>query len=92
MIREAAEEAGIKITLDNLKVVQVMHRRKLDEERIDYFFECKKWCGDVVITEPDKCDKMDWVYIDRLPDNTIDYIREAVKNYKDDIPFSIYGW
>jgi len=92
MIREAKEEAGIGIALDDLKIVQVMHRKKADEERIDYFFECSDWSGDIVNGEPDKCDKLDWFSADDLPKNTIDYIYEAVQNYKASLPFSIYGW
>lgn len=92
MIREAKEEAAINISLENLEIVQVMHRKKEYEERIDYFFQCSKWDGNVEIMEPDKCDELVWKDIDNLPDNTIDYIREAIKNYKEQIPFSIFGW
>ena len=92
MIREAKEEAGVSISLDNLKIVQVMHRKKADEERIDYFFECSKWSGEIIIGEPDKCDRLDWFPVSGLPDNIIDYIREAVKNYNGGIAFSIFGW
>ena len=92
MIREAKEEAGIDILLENLDVVQVMHRKKVTEERIDYFFECSKWDGNIEIMEPDKCDELIWVEIDNLPDNTVDYIRAAIENYNGDIQFTIYGW
>jgi len=92
MIREAKEEAGINILPDNLKIVQVMHRKKSDEERIDCFFICDNWTGTIEIMEPDKCDELLWVHIDKLPNNTIDYIRAAVDNYKSDISFSIFGW
>ena len=92
MIREAKEEAGIDISSDNLKIVQVMHRKKINDERIDYFFVCDNWNGTVEIMEPDKCDELFWADIDKLPDNTIDYIRAAVDNYKAGILFSIFGW
>ena len=92
MIREAKEEAGIIILPEDLAAVQVMHRKKADEERIDYFFECVKWTGEIKIMEPDKCDGMKWADTDDLPENTVDYIREAIKNYKCGNFFSIYGW
>jgi len=92
MIREAKEEAGIDIESDNLEIVQVMHRKKIDEERIDYFFICENWNGSIEIMEPDKCEELIWVEIDSLPKNTIDYIRAAIDNYKINISFSIYGW
>lgn len=37
MIREAEEEAGIKISSDNINFASVMHRNS-DDERIDFFF------------------------------------------------------
>ena len=92
MIREAKEEAGIGITLDNLEAIQVMHRKKDDEERIDYFFKCEKWDGLIEITEPDKCDELRWVDISCLPSNTVDYIREAINNFNRDLRFTVYGW
>jgi 8-oxo-dGTP pyrophosphatase MutT (NUDIX family) len=92
MIREAKEEAGIDILLSNLKIVQVMHRKKIDEERIDYFFVCDNWSGDIKIIEPDKCDEFLWVDINKLPDNAIDYIQAAISNYNSNISFSIFGW
>ena len=92
MIREANEEAGINILLENLDVVQVMHRKKADEERIDYFFKCNKWNGNIKIMEPDKCDELIWVELDNLPHNMVDYVRAAINNYKNKITFSIYGW
>ena len=79
-------------SLENLDVVQVMHRKKADEERIDYFFKCSKWSGSIEIMEPDKCDELIWVELDNLPENTIDYIRAAIKNYRENVQFSIYGW
>jgi len=91
MRREAKEEGGIDIALDNLQVVQVMHRKK-EDERIDYFFVCKQWDGEVRIMEPNKCDEIRWADIDALPQNTVDYIVEAIKNYREGIMFSIYGW
>jgi len=91
MIREAKEEAGIEITLENLKAIQVMHRKK-EDERIDYFFVCESWNGETRIMEPDKCDELRWVDIDALPNNMVDYVAQAIKNYKDRVLFSVYGW
>lgn len=92
MIREAKEEADIDISTENLDIVQVMHRKKMSEERIDYFFKCVEWSGKIEIMEPDKCDELKWIEIDNLPNNTIDYIQAAIKNYKENILFSVYGW
>ncbi|MDR2396180.1 MAG: hypothetical protein LBD57_06235 [Endomicrobium sp.] len=54
MIHEAKEEAGIDITDKDLQVVQVMHRNRYGDERIDYFFDCCKWQGEIVNVEHHK--------------------------------------
>jgi 8-oxo-dGTP pyrophosphatase MutT (NUDIX family) len=92
MIREAKEEAGIDICVENLEVIQVMHRKKGHEERIDYFFKSSKWNGNIQIMETDKCDELKWVEIDNLPENMVDYVHAAIKNYIENIKFSVYGW
>jgi ADP-ribose pyrophosphatase YjhB (NUDIX family) len=92
MIREAKEESGINILEKDLEIIQVMHRRKGDEERIDYFFICKEWKGEIRIMEPNKCDELTWYSLNELPENTVDYVYEAINNYRNTIKFSIYGW
>jgi len=92
MIREASEETGIEIHAANLRAVQVMHRKKFSEERIDYFFECKKWNGEIKITEPDKCDGLLWADVENLPENTVDYVRAAINNFMENKLFTVFGW
>ena len=78
MIREAKEEVRIHILIDDLKIVQVMHRKKISEERIDYFFECGKWDGAIKIMEPDKCDDLLWVNIDTNLKNSNRQVRKSM--------------
>ena len=92
MIREAKEEADIFIAREDLKTVHVMHRKKGRGEYIDYFFFCDKWTGDIRNSEPHKCDDLRWFDINDLPDNMVDYIREAIEYYKNGIKFSEFGW
>jgi len=92
MIREAAEEVGITIDPADCKAVQVMHRKTADGERIDWFFECSRWCGDVRNAEPDKCDELWWAPADNLPANTVGYIAAAIVRYQQGAYFTLYGW
>ncbi|MDO8660040.1 MAG: NUDIX domain-containing protein [Candidatus Parcubacteria bacterium] len=89
--REALEEACIKINLEDLEMIHVMHR-KSEEERIDFFSTTQKWDGEIKIGEPNKCDDLSWFPLDQLPSNTIPYIREALKNYQNKIFYSEFGW
>jgi 8-oxo-dGTP diphosphatase len=90
-IREAKEESGVDIHPKDLEVKTTMHRRQADE-RIDFFFEVKKWDGEPTNREPDKCDDLRWFPLDGLPANTIPYIRQAIECYQKGISYSEFGW
>ncbi len=92
MIREAFEEAVIVVREEDLIPATVIHRKSPDEEYIDFFFVITKWQGEIVIGEPNKCDALDWYPIDNLPENTLPYIKVAIKNYQNKIAFSVSGW
>ena len=92
MQREALEEAGIKIKEEDLEIVHVMHRKSEDRESIDYFLTCKSYTGKISIMEKDKCDELKFYDLDKLPINVIPYVRKGINYYRNNIPFSIYGW
>ncbi len=92
MIREAFEEAGIKVAKEDLKPVKVLHRKSNDQEYMDFFFLAEKWQGEPTIKESDKCDDMSWFPIDSLPENTLPYVKNVIENYKDGISFIESGW
>lgn len=92
MIRETREEIGVSIHHTDLKPIQVMHRNKGEEERVDFFFECTKWEGEVLNQEPEKCDDLRWFPLQELPQNTVPYVRFALANYMKSIFYSEYGW
>src|SRR5476651_2120034 len=71
MIREAAEEVGIIVTKQDLKLATVIHRKTSDQEYIDFFFVTKHWTGEPKIKELDKCDDLSWVSLDNLPENIL---------------------
>ena len=89
--REALEEVGVRIEATALCYCSVMHRRDGDE-RVDFFVHVQKWDGEIVNAEPQKCDEIRWVNMDELPDNTIPYIRRALRNHQEGIKFDEFGW
>ncbi|PIR98401.1 MAG: NUDIX hydrolase [Candidatus Colwellbacteria bacterium CG10_big_fil_rev_8_21_14_0_10_41_28] len=94
MIREAKEEAGIDIDEKDLELVHVMHRMKASEkdERVDFFFRCKNWLGEIKNMEPHKCDDLSWFELSNLPDNVIPYIKEALNLIDRGQLYSEFGW
>ncbi len=90
-VREAQEEVGVKIEADDLVFSSVIHRLE-DDERVDFFVRVHKWQGEPFNAEPDKCDDLRWVEINKLPANTIPYVRQAIGNHLNAIQFDEYGW
>lgn len=92
MAREASEEAGVKIQLDDINLALTMHRWCGDHERMDFFFIIKKWSGEIKNMELDKCDDLSWFALNQLPENTIPYIRAAIDCYLKGERYCEFGW
>ena len=94
MVREAGEEAGIFIRPENLELAHIMHRmkKKENDERIDFFFRCRSWEGEIKNMEPHKCDDLSWFSPKAIPENTIDYIKTALKLADKGQIYSEFGW
>ena len=90
-IREAKEEAGIRIRPVDIEVVGVMHRNA-GIGRVSFFLVCRKWSGDIVNAEPDKCDDLSWHSIHDLPANMVPCIRQGLKNYRSGTYYEGFGW
>ena len=82
---------GNETIISAMKREQVMHR-KAEDESIDYFIYCDKYTGDISIGEPNKCDELSFYKINKLPENTIPYIKKAIENYENGVEFSNFGF
>ncbi|MCX6794118.1 MAG: NUDIX domain-containing protein [Candidatus Gottesmanbacteria bacterium] len=89
--REICEETGIDLKPSDLRLVHVMHRKHIDI-RMDFFFTTNKTGLNPKNLEPHKSDDVAWFSMNKLPDNTIPYIRAAVENYRKNIFYSEFGW
>lgn len=94
LIREAKEESGIDINSSAVQTIHVMHRRSGFDgsERVDVFHTVEKWSGEIINTEPHKCDDLSWFDIDDLPSNIIDYVEVALNHINNNVFYSEYGW
>ena len=87
MIREAKEEIGIDLNAEDLEFVHLAYRPRHDptDNRIDIFFRAKRWGGEVVNCEPEKCDDMQWIAPSDPPDNMTQYVRNALQSMQQGI-------
>ena len=94
LVREALEEAGVRLYEGDIRFLHVMQRTNPDGLiYVDFFFAAKRWQGEVLNREPSKCDDLRWFRLTDLPENTIPYVREVLMNHwVNQSSFSEYGW
>ncbi len=92
-VREADEEVGVRIALEDLRFVHAVHATGDGVgSRMGFFFEVRKWDGEPVNREPDKCYEIAWFRRDRLPDDMIAYPLAGIQGYFDGVPLGVLGW
>jgi 8-oxo-dGTP pyrophosphatase MutT (NUDIX family) len=89
--REAGEEIEVQIEAGEMAFSSVMHRNEGDE-RVDFFMHVRRWRGEPVNVETDKCDELRWTDVNDLPMNTIPYVRQAIQNHLNRVKFDEFGW
>jgi 8-oxo-dGTP pyrophosphatase MutT (NUDIX family) len=74
-VREAAEELGVVLDAADLVPLCAMHRTagrtEPGEERVDFFFECRRWTGEPQRVEADKAAEFRWFDLAALPDPVV---------------------
>jgi 8-oxo-dGTP pyrophosphatase MutT (NUDIX family) len=78
-VREAAEELGVVVDPADLEPLTVVHRRqptgKPIDERVDFFFACRRWTGEPRRMEAAKSADLRWFPLDALPDPVVPHER-----------------
>ncbi|WNV91605.1 NUDIX domain-containing protein [Umezawaea sp. Da 62-37] len=91
--REAEEETGVLIGLDDLRLVHTTHVHVGGGgSRMGLFFEVREWGGEPVNREPDKCYALEWFDRDRLPTDLLPYSLTGIRGYLDGTPLTVLGW
>ena len=89
-IREAREELGIEIATNDIVDTFVANRKnKSLPPYYDVYFEISKYVGEIKIAEPEKCSELVWCSPFNLPDDMIDFEKEAMENNANGIKFSV---
>jgi 8-oxo-dGTP diphosphatase len=81
-VREAEEELSISVDAADLVPICAMHRthgnHKPIDERVDFFFECRRWQGTARLAETDKAIDLRWYDLAALPDNVVPHERRVL--------------
>ncbi|WAP55188.1 methyltransferase domain-containing protein [Streptomyces sp. S465] len=96
LLRETAEEIGLTLTPDEVRVVLVMqHKAPTGAPRTGWFFEAE--LGDPgeggrepVNREPEKCSELGWFPLDALPDDMVAYCRAGLEAYRAGHRFTVH--
>jgi 8-oxo-dGTP diphosphatase len=81
-VRESAEEIGIGIDRSNLEPLCAIHRtappHEKGDERVDFFFACRRWTGEPSRREPDRAADLRWFDLDSLPVPVVPHERRVL--------------
>jgi 8-oxo-dGTP diphosphatase len=88
LIRESWEEAGIKLSPDDIELVHVLHKRSSKEHRIVLYFRAYNFDGHPKSREKNKFENVEWWPLKELPRNLTATVRHVLKSYNSGIMYS----
>jgi 8-oxo-dGTP diphosphatase len=91
IVREAREELGVDVRIQDLRHVVTVHQRDngAAQSRMQLFFSCTRWTGTPRITEPHLCDEIGWFPPQNLPPNLVPYTRTAIEAMAEGQSFAV---
>jgi len=85
--REAAEEVGVKIEQADLEPLTTMHRTHANhdpiDERVDFFFSCRRWAGEPRLLEAAKAADLGWFPLVALPEPVVPHERYVLDGLRE---------
>ena len=91
-VREAKEEAGVDVALEDLRHLHTCHRHSDDTDWVDIYFEADKWQGQPYNAEEHKSERLEWLDLNNLPENVVPSQRHALEQIAKGIVYSEFGW
>ena len=92
LAREVFEKVGVIVDPYKAEFAHVMHFMGQSEPCIALFFLIKSWTGTLINKEADKHSKLEWFYIDQLPESLIPRHRKAIELTSKHIFYSEDNW
>ena len=92
-VREAAEELGLDLREEDLELVHTVHHwTGEDDPRLQLFFRVRRWSGEPVNAERQKCAGLGWYPMTDLPEPMVDFTAVALSLFPQGVTFSCVGW
>lgn len=96
-VREAREELGVEVHPGDLEPWCAMHRRHSPaavDQRVDFFFGCRRWGGEPSRQETDKADALGWFALEALPDPVVPHEQVVLEHRRrgSSAPVLTYGF
>jgi 8-oxo-dGTP diphosphatase len=92
IVREAQEELGITVSLDDLEFVHVFDRNGETDHIVVFVFKVDRWQGEISNKEPDKHDDLAWFSPDALPEAMLPSHGNVLADIKNSIRYSEQEW
>jgi ADP-ribose pyrophosphatase YjhB (NUDIX family) len=96
VLRESREEIGIRLDLQDVRLVTTVHHRNAEGgSRIGLFFAADHDAarhGQPFNAEPNKCSEVGWFPLDGLPDPTYRYTSAGLKAFLHRDALRLDGW
>lgn len=95
-VRELAEETGLIVSRDQIKLAHTVHAMSddgLEQEHLGFFFAVHHWVGEPRLAEPSKCLEQRWWPLDALPAQLMPYSAYGLaRALEDPGGMSLFGW
>lgn len=86
-VREAHEELGVTVDPADLVPLTAVHRTRRNgnpvDERVDFFFTCRRWAGEPRRAEDGKTAGLGWFALADLPADTVPHERAVLEALRD---------